>query len=92
MAATRGTLRGDETLLARVGQQAMRVERLRPREREVLRLGVSGLDNASIAARLGLAPQTVVNYWQVIYTLLGLVGREDRRHEATELWRAWCRR
>ncbi len=51
------------------------VSQLTPREREVLRLMVRGLDNRSIAAALGLHPKTVRN---VVSTILAKLLVADR--------------
>src|SRR4051812_46739606 len=70
----------------------LRVGRLRPREREVLRLAAAGLDDVAIAARLGLGPGTVTVYWAASYQLLGLARQAGRREQALALWRAWSAR
>lgn len=49
--------------------------RLTPRERELAGLVAQGLDNAQIAARLGLADKTVRNALSALYAKLGVEGR-----------------
>ena len=51
------------------------VPRLTPRERELAGLVAQGLDNAQIAARLGVADKTVRNALTVLYAKLGVDGR-----------------
>jgi DNA-binding CsgD family transcriptional regulator len=60
--------------------------RLRPRERDVLRLAALGLDDETIAARLEISPKTVAGYWVTIYHMLGLVGQKNRKKQAIEHW------
>jgi len=50
-------------------------DRLTPRERELARLVAQGLDNAQIAATLGVADKTVRNALSVLYTKLGVDSR-----------------
>ncbi len=54
---------------------ADRVPRLTPRERALARLVAQGLDNAQIAARLGVADKTVRNALSALYAKLGVDGR-----------------
>lgn len=49
--------------------------RLTPRERELAGLVAQGLDNAQIAARLGVADKTVRNALSVLYAKLGVDSR-----------------
>lgn len=49
--------------------------RLTPRERELAGLVAQGLDNAQIAARLGVADKTVRNALSALYAKLGVDGR-----------------
>ena len=49
--------------------------RLTPRERALARLVAQGLDNAQIAARLGVAGKTVRNALSALYAKLGVEGR-----------------
>jgi DNA-binding NarL/FixJ family response regulator len=46
-----------------------------PRERELARLVAQGLDNAQIAATLGVANKTVRNALSVLYRKLGVDSR-----------------
>lgn len=50
---------------------------LTPREREVLTLIASGLSNAAIAGRLGLAPNTVGNHISNIFAKLQVASRAE---------------
>jgi DNA-binding NarL/FixJ family response regulator len=50
---------------------------LSPREREVLDLIASGLSNAAIAGRLGLATKTVGNHTSAIFAKLQVAGRAE---------------
>lgn len=54
---------------------ARRIPRLTPRERELAALVAQGLDNAQIAARLGVADKTVRNALSALYAKLGVDGR-----------------
>jgi DNA-binding NarL/FixJ family response regulator len=56
-----------------------RMQRLTPKEEEVLDLVADGLTNRQIAARLGLAEKTVKNYVSI---LLGKLGVESRTQAA----------
>ena len=49
--------------------------RLTPRERELAGLVAQGLDNAQIAARLGVADKSVRNALSALYAKLGVDGR-----------------
>ena len=48
-----------------------------PREREVWRLVVKGLDNAQIAAQLGVSEKTVANYVTNLRDKLNLNNRVE---------------
>ena len=50
---------------------------LTPREREVLALIATGLPNAAIASRLGLAPNTVSNHISNIFAKLRVASRAE---------------
>lgn len=51
------------------------IEPLSSREVEILRLMASGLDNAEIAARLFLSPNTLKAHTQNIYEKMGVHSR-----------------
>jgi DNA-binding NarL/FixJ family response regulator len=53
------------------------IERLTPRQREVLDLMAEGLSNAAIGRRLGLPEKTIVRHTSNIYAALGLVPSAD---------------
>jgi len=59
--------------------------RLTPREREMARLVAQGLDNAQIAAHLGLADKTVRNALSVLYAKLGVDSRPRAVARARDL-------
>ncbi len=50
---------------------------LAPREQDVCLLVAQGLENAQIAQRLNLSPQTTIGYLRSAYDKLGLRGREE---------------
>ena len=50
---------------------------LTPREREVLDLSASGLGNATIAARLGISPNTIANHTSNIFAKLQVTSRAE---------------
>jgi DNA-binding NarL/FixJ family response regulator len=50
---------------------------LTPREHDVLRLIATGIGNAAIAARLGLAPNTVSNHISSIFAKLQVASRAE---------------
>ena len=54
-----------------------RVEVLSEREVEVLRLGVEGLGNKEIAAKLSLGSRTVQTHWRNIFNKLGVCSRTE---------------
>jgi DNA-binding NarL/FixJ family response regulator len=57
------------------------LDRLTPREREVLELVAEGLSNQAICGRLGIAPRSTEKHVSAIFTKLGLpdTGSEHRR-------------
>jgi DNA-binding CsgD family transcriptional regulator len=68
-----------EGVLSGAGHRARRraasVAGLSAREVEVLRLAARGLSNREIARRLGMAPKTVGNHIEHIYTKIGATNR-----------------
>ncbi len=50
---------------------------LTPREREVLDLIAAGLGNATIAARLGISPNTIANHTSNIFAKLQVTSRAE---------------
>lgn len=61
-------------------RRPVRVEKpdiLTQRELEVLKLGVEGLDNGGIAARLSLGVRTVQTHWRNIFNKLGVSSRTE---------------
>lgn len=64
-----------ETFLARPHASQSPVATLTPRERDLLALVAEGLDNAQIAARLGIREKTVRNHLTSIYAKLGVETR-----------------
>jgi DNA-binding NarL/FixJ family response regulator len=73
----------------RINEALLRIDYLRPREREVLRLAARGLGNEAIAAELGITRRTVSGYWHGVYQTLRLVA-PDRRLKAVQLWRTYA--
>ena len=67
----------EETLARVTDGSALRspLERLSPREREVLHLTVSGATGSTIARQLSLSPATVATYRSRIMDKLGVTGR-----------------
>ncbi len=51
------------------------LDRLRPRERQILALVAQGLGNAAIAERLSISDQTVKNHLTATYKLLRVRNR-----------------
>jgi DNA-binding CsgD family transcriptional regulator len=64
-----------EAFLARPHASQSPVATLTPRERDLLALVAEGLDNAQIAARLGISGKTVRNHVTSIYAKLGVETR-----------------
>lgn len=74
--------------LVRARRSSNRLDRLTPREREILALVAEGRSNRSIADRLGLVPKTVEGAIGIIFSKLGLEedGRDNRRVLAVLLY------
>jgi len=68
----------DPSLMDRLSpQEGSPVDRLTPRQQQVLRLLAEGLSNAAIARRLGLEERSVESYINVIYQHLELSGEPE---------------
>jgi DNA-binding NarL/FixJ family response regulator len=69
------------------------LERLTPRECDVLGCLFDGLSNRQIAARLGMSPMTVKTHMQVIYEVFGLENHAGFRGLTAGLlkrgWLVW---
>jgi DNA-binding NarL/FixJ family response regulator len=79
-----------EVLVAARSQRPSEIDRLTPRETEVLGLIAEGLNNAAIAERLVLGDKAVAKHINGIFSKLGL-GEENevhRRVKAVLLWLA----
>jgi DNA-binding NarL/FixJ family response regulator len=57
------------------GNERPSVDKLSPRELDVLRLIASGMENAQIAATLNISPKTAKNHVSRILATLGLQSR-----------------
>jgi pimeloyl-ACP methyl ester carboxylesterase/DNA-binding CsgD family transcriptional regulator len=66
-----------EAARATPGDVIARVDRMTPREREVLELVARGLDNAAIAGVLAIQPKTVRNHVSVLFAKLGAGHRAE---------------
>jgi DNA-binding CsgD family transcriptional regulator len=58
-------------------EDAVALDSLTPREREVLALLARGMSNAEIGASLGVSPKTVMHHTVAIYRKLGVRGRAE---------------
>lgn len=76
-AARRATADADAYLVAAAEDEEPLVERLTPREIEVLALVADGLPNKAIAARLGVSDETVKFHLATIFGKLGAANRTD---------------
>lgn len=85
-----GTVLDPEVVAAVMGRRREPVDRLTPREREVLALMAEGRSNAAIAARLFVTEKAVTKHTNNIFTKLDLpVAPDDNRRVLAVL--AWLR-
>jgi len=79
--AARGEVMVDPALVAGLKPRSGgALERLTPRQREILELLAQGVTNAAIAARLVIAEKSVENQLTAIYGELGIDRREEAVH------------
>ena len=79
--AARGEVTLDPTVVAGMRPRSgSKVDKLTPRQRDVIGLVAQGLTNAAIAERLVLAEKSVENQLTAIYGELGIDRREDAVH------------
>jgi pimeloyl-ACP methyl ester carboxylesterase/DNA-binding CsgD family transcriptional regulator len=78
---------GDGTTVEAAAGPESRVDRLRPREAQVLRLVADGLGNDEIAARLVLSRRTVERHLANAYATLGVHGLSARAAAAAAIAR-----
>ena len=69
------TARVDELVVLLLGEQDARVERLTPRQREILALVAEGMTDAQIGERLGIAAATVKKHLEAVYERLDVHNR-----------------
>lgn len=82
-----GTVVDPEVVATLLGARRRGVERLTPREREVLGLMAEGLSNAQIARRLVLSAAAVSKHVSGVFTKLGFLPEdENRRVRAVLIW------
>jgi DNA-binding NarL/FixJ family response regulator len=72
-----GVARRAMTYLSRPRTDSTLFTELTPREREVLGLIATGIGNAAIAQRLGLAPNTISNHISSIFAKLQVASRAE---------------
>lgn len=79
-----------EVLVAARSTRSSAVDRLTPRERDVLGLIAEGLNNTAIAERLVLSPRAISKHINSIFSKLDLAGDDDAHHRVTAvlLWLA----
>lgn len=79
-----------EVLVAARSQRSSAIDRLTPRERDVLALIAEGLNNAAIAERLVLGQRAISKHINSIFAKLDLTGDDDthRRVAAVLMWLA----
>ena len=79
--AAQGVVTLDPAVVDRMRPRSgSRVDRLTPRQRDILRLVAQGLTNAAIAEHLVLAEKSVENQLTAIYAELGIDRREESLH------------
>ena len=69
------TARVDGLVVLLLGEDDLRVERLTPRQREILALVAEGLTDPQIGERLGIAPATVNKHLESVYERLDVHNR-----------------
>jgi pimeloyl-ACP methyl ester carboxylesterase/DNA-binding CsgD family transcriptional regulator len=84
----RAFLEQDRVAMAASERDGRAIESLSAREIEVLRLAADGLDNASIAASMGLSIRTVERHLSNAYAKLALTGPAARGAAVARLVRA----
>ena len=84
----RNFLEQDRRALTAFERHGRGIESLSAREVEVLRMAADGLDNASIAATMGLSIRTVERHLSNTYSKLAVTGAAARGAAVAELVRA----
>ena len=72
-----------EVLVSARSKRSSAVDRLTPRERDVLGLIAEGFNNAAIAERLVLTPRAISKHINSIFSKLDLAGDDDAHHRVT---------
>ena len=77
-----------EVLVSARSAQPSAIDRLTPRERDVLGLVAEGVNNAAIAERLVLSPRAISKHINSIFSKLDLAEDDDahRRVTAVLMW------
>ena len=77
MAHDRGYGAHEAAPQARAADEPHALERLSPRQRELIEALALGLGNRAIADRLGLGEETVKSYLKELYARIGVSSRAD---------------